>query len=97
MLVDDIIITRNSSTTISKLIKDLNNEFVLKDLSILNYFLGVQVTHTKEGGLHLSQAKYIKNLLKKAQMGEAKPMTTPMVTGQKLTTMESDDFDNPSL
>lgn len=66
-------------------------------MGALNFFLGVQVTHLQDGTLHLSQAKYVKELLTKAQMGEPNSLTTPMVVGQKLSKFGHDDFDNPSL
>lgn len=43
----------------------LSSCFCLKDLGLLHYFLGIQVSNTTEGNLRLSQAQYIKNLLHK--------------------------------
>jgi len=95
--VDDIIITGSSKDAIAALIQKLHSHFPLKDLGVLNFFLGVQVKYTQEGDLHLSQTKYIKELLQKAQMGDPKPMHTPMVAGQKLSKIGSSDFEDPVL
>lgn len=95
--VDDIVITENSRAPISRVINQLNGLFLLKDLGCLNYFLGVQVTHLKDGGLQLSQTKYIKEFLQKAQMGNHKSLSTHMVVGQKLSKLGNDDFNNHSL
>lgn len=52
-------------------IKRLNKVFPLKDLGSLNYFLGVEVTRS-ENGLHLSQTKYIIDLLDIVELVESK-------------------------
>lgn len=57
----------------------------------------MQVSHLKDGSLHLSQTKYITDLMHKAQMGNPKSLTTPMVVGQKLSKVGNDDFEDPSL
>lgn len=41
--VDDIIINGNSPSFIASLVKSLNNQFSLKDLGQLDYFLGIEV------------------------------------------------------
>jgi hypothetical protein len=48
-----------------------------------NFFLGLQVTQTNKG-IFITQTKYIKEMLKKFQMEDNKPMCTPMVTRCKL-------------
>uniref|UniRef100_A0A803P919 Reverse transcriptase Ty1/copia-type domain-containing protein n=1 Tax=Cannabis sativa TaxID=3483 RepID=A0A803P919_CANSA len=83
---DDIVITGSNSQVIANIIKLLNSKFSLKDIGNLSYFLGIEVQSTP-AGLHLSQAKYIKELLLKAKMTEAKPLPTPMA---------SDPDDRPS-
>ena len=60
--VDDIIITGNNFTFLKHLISKLNSTFALKDLGPLSYFLGLEVVQYAHG-LHLSQSKYIKDIL----------------------------------
>ena len=67
--------------------------FTLKDLGEVDYFLGIQVRHTTEG-LHLSQTKYIKDLLCKAKMQFSKSSSTPMTSGLKLSAHGSDPMEN---
>ncbi|XP_060969494.1 uncharacterized mitochondrial protein AtMg00810-like [Cannabis sativa] len=74
----------------------LNAKYALKDLGDLHFFLGIKVTSTS-GGLHLSQAKCIRDLLHKAKMDEAKPSNTPMVSGLKLSAYGSSLVDNPHM
>jgi hypothetical protein len=43
----------------------------------LTFFLGIQVKQTKQGTF-VHQAKYTKDLMKKFNMAELKPVSTPM-------------------
>lgn len=52
--VDGILITGSSTHAVSALIKALNQEFSLKDLSEVSYFIDVEVKKTTEGWLHMS-------------------------------------------
>ncbi|XP_016207974.1 uncharacterized protein LOC107648675 [Arachis ipaensis] len=63
----------------------------------LHYFLGIQVTKTKEGGLILSQEKYVGDLLAKTGMTGCKPCTTPLPSSVKLSTFGGPVFTNPRL
>jgi hypothetical protein len=49
----------------------------------LTFFLGIQVKQTKQGTF-VHQAKYTKDLIKKFNMAELKPVSTPMSTGTSL-------------
>ena len=95
--VDDIIVTGTSSTFIKQLISNLHSKFSLTQLGQLDYFLGIEVHHLSDGSLHLTQSKYIRDLLLHAGMAEAKPISSPMVTGCKLTKHGSDHFGEPTL
>ncbi|KAK6162474.1 hypothetical protein DH2020_002315 [Rehmannia glutinosa] len=95
--VDDILITGNCAATIQSIVQQLNASFALKDLGEVDYFLGIQVKKTSDGGLHLSQTKYIKDLLCKAKMQLAKGISSPMTSGEKLTAFGSDVVSNPQL
>ncbi|KAJ4755932.1 polyprotein [Rhynchospora pubera] len=94
--VDDIIITGDNQGLINTCIAHLHTQFAIKDLGSLHYFLGIAVTTTSEG-LHLSQSKYIHDLLQKTNMLNAKPTTTPIATGISLTPGDSEPFSDPHL
>jgi len=83
--VDDIIIKRSSSAIIQDFINGLQQQFALKDLGRLHYFLGIEVSWLSDRGFHLSQAKYIIDLLQKANMLESNPQPTSMVSSLRLT------------
>lgn len=91
--VDDIIVTRNNYTAIINLSICLMNEFGMKDIGPLNFFLGINVTRTVEG-IHLSQSKYISLLLDRSRTLGAKLAKTPLPTGAKLSQYDGDPLDN---
>ncbi|MED6133957.1 hypothetical protein PIB30_117009 [Stylosanthes scabra] len=93
--VDDIVITGSNSEAIQVVINQLNSIFPLKDLGKLHYFLGLEVTDLGTKRLLLSQTKYTKDLLRKVDMTDAKPMPTPITSSLKLFHNDSDLFDDP--
>jgi Reverse transcriptase (RNA-dependent DNA polymerase) len=60
--VDDIVLTNNDLTEMKKIKASLATEFEIKDLGELRYFLGIEVTQSKNGVV-LSQQKYVLDLL----------------------------------
>jgi Reverse transcriptase (RNA-dependent DNA polymerase)/gag-polypeptide of LTR copia-type/GAG-pre-integrase domain len=94
--VDDIIITGNNSSSLHNLISLLQKQFALKTLGSLTFFLGIEVLHTPSG-LHLSQTKYIKDLLLRANMHNSKPCYSPMDSHLTLSKFDTPLMDNPSL
>jgi hypothetical protein len=55
----------------------MDNEFQMSMMGELTFFLGIQVKQTKQGTF-LHQAKYTKDLMKKFNMAEPKPVLTLM-------------------
>jgi hypothetical protein len=49
----------------------------------ITFFLGIQVKQTKQGTF-VHQAKYMKDLMKKFNMAELKPVSTPMSSAASL-------------
>lgn len=94
--VDDIIITASVPAAISNLLQQLQISFAVKDLGKLNYFLGVEVVPLKSG-LLLSQRRYILDLLKRTNMLEAKPISSPMSSSSSLSAFDGDSMDDPLL
>ena len=86
LYVDDIIITGNNSAHIAQLIVALSTIFELKDLGSLNYFLGIQISHSKFG-ITLTQSKYAFDILYRFHMENSKPTKTPCCPSTKLLLM----------
>jgi len=87
--VDDIIIVSSSSSVTDKLLQQLRQEFAVKDLGRLNYFLGIEVHHNSSG-LVLTQRKYIHDLLVRTNMDTSKSVSTPMLPADKLSLHDGD-------
>jgi hypothetical protein len=94
--VDDIIITASVPEAIPDLLQQLRTSFAVKDLGKLNFFLGVEVTALKSG-LLLSQRRYILDLLKRTNMIEAKPISSPMASSSSLSAFAGDPMEDPLL
>ncbi|TYK04990.1 putative mitochondrial protein [Cucumis melo var. makuwa] len=60
--VDDIVLTGDDPIEISQLKQRMGDEFEIKDLENLKYFLGMEVARSKEGNF-VSQRKYTLDLL----------------------------------
>jgi hypothetical protein len=80
---------------INQLITSLKNDFSMKDLGSLNYFLGNKVD-CDSTGIHLTQSKYIVDVLHRSKMAGAKPSSTPIALGSKLTASYGDPLDDPT-
>ncbi|RVW74256.1 Retrovirus-related Pol polyprotein from transposon RE1 [Vitis vinifera] len=81
--VDDIIFGATNDSLCEDFSKCMHSEFEMSMMGELNYFLGLQIKQLKEGTF-INQAKYIKDLLKRFNMEEAKVMKTPMSSSIKL-------------
>jgi hypothetical protein len=94
--VDDLIFTGSSLEAIDDLIQTLSRHFPLKDLGALNFFLGISVTRVS-AGLHLSQSRYISDLLAHTKMSHAKPITSPMAANVSLSQFSGSNFNDVTL
>ncbi|RVX09401.1 Retrovirus-related Pol polyprotein from transposon RE1 [Vitis vinifera] len=82
--VDDILITGNDPVSIATTKKFLHSHFHLKDLGDLKYFLGIEVSASKNG-IFISQCKYALEIIEDAGLLGAAPIDTPMERGLKLS------------
>ncbi|GJZ55767.1 uncharacterized mitochondrial protein-like protein [Tanacetum coccineum] len=83
--VDDLILTGNNESLLTSFTTRLNQEFAIKDLGDLSYFLGLEVSYTNDG-LFLSQAKYATDVLTRAALLDSKPVSTPLATNEVFVT-----------
>jgi hypothetical protein len=90
--VDDIIFGGFSHTLVSRFQEMMESEFQMSMMGELTFFLGIQVKQMKQGTF-VHQAKYTKDLMKKFNMAELKPVSTPMSS----TTLLGPDEDGETV
>jgi hypothetical protein len=93
LYVDDLFIT-GAERLISSCKESLSSEFEMTDIGLMHYFLGLKVWQ-EPGHIFLGQGKYVCDILSRFQMGDSRPMTTPMITNwKKLHASESQLVDS---
>ncbi|WVZ97412.1 hypothetical protein U9M48_042952 [Paspalum notatum var. saurae] len=83
LYVDGIIFGSSSHALVSSFAEQMSREFQMSLMGELQFFLGLQIKQGPEGTF-VHQAKYTRDILKKFEMGDCKPMTTPMSTNTAL-------------
>uniref|UniRef100_A0A7N2KXZ2 Retrovirus-related Pol polyprotein from transposon TNT 1-94 n=1 Tax=Quercus lobata TaxID=97700 RepID=A0A7N2KXZ2_QUELO len=96
LYVDDMIITGDDLSGIQELKDFLSQQFEMKDLGHLSYFLGLKITHSTDG-LYITQAKYASDLLSQAGLTDSKTVDTPVELNTHLTPSGGKPLSNPSL
>ena len=96
LYVDDMIITGDDVSGIQELKDFLNHQFEMKDLGHLNYFLGLEITHSTDG-LYITQAKYASEFLSQAGLTNSKTFDTPIELNAHLTSSGGKPLSNSSL
>jgi hypothetical protein len=91
-----MIITGDDTAGICDLQKFLSQHFEMKDLGTLNYFLGLKVTSSSDG-YYLSQAKYVSDLLSKADLTNSKTVSTPLELNVKLNDIDNEPLSDATL
>jgi hypothetical protein len=81
--VDDIIFGGSSHTLVFRFQEMMESEFQMSMMGELTFFLGIQVKQMKQGTF-VHQTKYMKDLMKKFNMAEFKPVSTPMSSAASL-------------
>ncbi|WVZ75764.1 hypothetical protein U9M48_023796, partial [Paspalum notatum var. saurae] len=65
--------------SVDKILFLMSKEFEMSLMGELQFFLGLQIKQGPEGTF-VHEAKYTRDILKKFEMGDSKPMRTPMST-----------------
>ena len=92
--VDDIIVSGSSASHSWQLIHDLSQQFKLRDLGVLKYFLGLEIARTSQS-ISLCQRKYALEMLTSTGMLGCKPTSTPMVPNLHLALKDENLIDEP--
>ena len=96
LYVDDMIITGDDLNGTQELKVFLNQQFKMKDLGHLSYFLGLEITHSTNG-LYITQSKYAFELLSRAGLTDSKTVDTSVELNAHLTPIGGKPLSNPSL
>ncbi|XP_070040732.1 uncharacterized protein [Nicotiana tomentosiformis] len=94
--VDDILLAGDDLTEMNSLKSYLDDQFKIKDLGSVHYFLGLEITTHPQGYL-MSQHKYTSNLFTKFNCHHFSPVVTPLDPSVKLTLDMGDHLPDPSL
>ena len=89
-----MIITGDDLSGIQELKDFLNQQFEMKDLEHLNYFLGLEITHSTDG-LYITQAKYASKSLSRARLSDSKTVDTSVKLNAHLTPSREKPLSNP--
>lgn len=87
LYVDDMVITGDDLHGITKFKSFLSQQFEMKDLGYLSYFLGLEVSSDSKG-YYLAQAKYITDLISRASLTDSKTTSTPIEANVQLTSTD---------
>ena len=82
--MDDIIFGCTNDSYVQWFSNAMQCEFEMSMIRELSLFLGLCIIQSYESSF-LSQEKYLKEMLKKFQMEDSSPVSTPMVVGYKLS------------
>ncbi|KAL5825678.1 hypothetical protein ACOSQ3_021741 [Xanthoceras sorbifolium] len=94
LYVDDMLVAGSDMQEIMNLKRELSKQFAMKDLGAAKQILGMRIKRdTKSGTLLLSQAEYIKKVLSRFNMQDAKPVSTPLGIHFRLSKEQSPKTD----
>jgi hypothetical protein len=96
LYVNDMIITRDDIVGICNLQQFLSQQFEMKDLGSLSYFLGLEVS-SDQNGYYLSQAKYASDLFSRAGLTDCKIVDSPLEMNVKLRDTDGELLSDATL
>ncbi|OIT36790.1 abc transporter c family member 10 [Nicotiana attenuata] len=71
-------------------------EFEMTDIGLMSYYLGIQV-HQRKDEIFISQGEYAKEILKKFEMDNCNPVSTPVECGVKISKHGDGENVNPTF
>lgn len=91
--VDNIIFASQNESEMTEFGRYLSEIFEVKDLVAITYCLGMEFVQRKND-ISICQFSYIRDVLDRFGMSDAKPVATPMDPGTKLMKIEGDSDSN---
>ena len=81
--VDDIVFTGSSESMMNEFKREMMQRYEMTDLGLLHHFLGMGVMQSDKC-IFIHQSKYARTLLEKFGLADCKPVSTPLIMGEKL-------------
>lgn len=94
--VDDILITGDDEEEMKCLKQFLDQQFKIKDLGLLHYFLGIEALYKQED-IILTQRKFTLDLLKEFNCTSLTSVSSPLISGLKLHPNMGDPLPDPTV
>ena len=90
--VDDMMFFSNNTEMLEREKKAIAKRFQVEDLGELHYVLGMDIVRDREQRtISISQKKYLEGVLKKFDMENCKPISTPLEFGKKYEELSNED------
>lgn len=90
--VDDILLAGRSNKRLTAVKQALSQQFQVKDMGELHYFLGAKIIQDhKTGSVWIGQQSHTENILRRFGMEDAKEIRTPVDTSTKLVKGKDED------
>ena len=88
--IDDMLIVERNPKKIGSLKKSMSKSFAMKDMGPMKQILGMHIVRDRTKKLlWLSQEKYVKKVLQRFNMSDAKPVGSTLPTNCKLSGKQS--------
>ena len=94
--IDDMIITGNDLQGIFDLKSFIKQQFNIKDLGLLNFFLGLEISYD-QSGYYLSQVKHAYDLISRAGLIDSKTVHTPMEVNVHFSAIDGTPLSDDTL
>ncbi|WVZ52997.1 hypothetical protein U9M48_003991 [Paspalum notatum var. saurae] len=95
LYVDDMLIAAKSKVDIANLKAQLSSEFEMKDLGAAKKIIGMEISRDRNSSLlFLSQHSYIQKVLRRFNMHDSKPVSTPIASHFKLSSSQCPSTDS---
>lgn len=89
--VDDGLIAATCEKEIDSFLVKLQANFKATIMTDVKNFLGIEIYRMHDGSIFLSQSGYIKKILDRFKMSDAKPVSTPIDTGWDASDLTTDE------
>jgi len=93
--VDDLLLTGDDCLGITAIKQDLHSAFIIKDLGMARYFLGIEIARSPQSTF-LNQRKYILDILHDVGFIRVKPALFPLLKHLNLSLDAGDILPDPT-